>query len=157
MKKAVVILLCAAMLACLAACGGTKQESPEGSGMPGGEVENSAVLENNISDTTDMILVETPIGRLCYPAKWADDVRFDVSEQQVTAFCGDVKLFALYFGGETGDLFGTLKLNDTETELRYEMFDLDASREDIDILSAMQDDINVIFQYLIQDGLLSKT
>ena len=155
MKKTVLLVLCGIMLFSLAACAGTKTESPGESASPqGSEVENTNLLDNNISDTNNMIAVETSIGKLYYPAKWADDVRFDVGDQQVTASCGDVQLFTLYFGGETGNYFGMLKQGDTETELRYAMYDLDTSREDIDTLSAMQDDINVIFQYLIQDGVL---
>ena len=150
MKKAISILLGIVLLAGLVACG-AKSDLQES----GPEENQAPIIENNVTDSEDMMEIDSPIGTLYYPVKWKNDVTFQVTDDRVVALHYDDPLFTLYFGGDKGDLFGTVKQQDgTEIALRYEMHDLDSSHEDYETMSAMQEDINVIFQYLMQEGKL---
>lgn len=152
MKKAITILMCLVLLAGLAAC--SAKNNPQGSGP---EESQPPIIENNVTDSEDMMEIDSPVGKLRYPAKWKDDVTFQAADGQITALYYDDPLFTLYFGGEQGDLFGTVKQQDgTEIALRYEMNELDSNSEDFETMSSMQEDINVIFQYLTQEGKLAE-
>lgn len=156
MKRVLIMLLCLLMLLSLAACSGDEGKATEDSAAPSTEITNSDVIDNNITDTNDMTAIETSFGTLYYPAKWAGDVSFTVNDDRVDAACSDVKLFTLYFGGEEGDVLGAVKKGDSSVELRYVLYDIDADDDRLDELSAMQDDINVIIQYMIQSGILEE-
>ena len=99
--------------------------------------------------------VDSPIGTLYYPEKWKDDITFQVNGDQFEALYYENPLFTLYFGGEKGDLYGTVKYDGADIELRYEMHDLDSTHENYETMISMQEDINIIFQYLIQEGRLT--
>ena len=134
------------MLAGLAACGSKSAQQGNGS-----EANQDPIIKNNISDTENMMTIDTPVGTLYYPEKWKDDVAFQVSETQVDASYYDTPLFSLFFGGDQGDVYGTVKQNDEEITIRYMLYDLDVDDEDFETMTAMQEDINVIFYYLMQD------
>lgn len=166
MKKVMLSLMCAVMLACLAACG--TEETPKGSGSAiSGEVKiptinqtvtaaseesKLPIINNNITDSSDMMEIESPVGKLYYPIKWKDDVTFTTADGRVDAMFEGTPLFTIYFGGDQGDVFGTVEQNGAEVTLRYELYELDAKGEQFETMSAMQDDINVIFYYLTQVG-----
>ena len=151
MKKTISILLCIMMQLGLAACG-TKND-PNGSGSAAEDVPE--IIANNVTDSEDMMEVDSPVGTLYYPEKWKDDIVFQVNGDQFVGLYYDIPLFTLYFGGETGDLYGTLKYDGADIELRYEMHELDSTHQDYETMIAMQEDINIIFQYLIQEGRLT--
>ena len=152
MKKTISILLCIVMLLGLAACGA--KDSPTGSDSASEDVP--AIVANNVTDSADMMEVDSPIGTLYYPEKWKDDVTFQVNGDQFEALYYETPLFTLYFGGEKGNLYGTVKNQDGEaTELRYELHELDSANKDYETMSAMQEDINIIFQFLMQEGRLT--
>ena len=151
MKKTISILLCILMLASLAACSAkkTSQATDAAAG------DEPAIIANNITDSEDMMEVDSPIGTLYYPEKWKDDITFQVNGDQFEALYYENPLFTLYFGGEKGDLYGTVKYDGADIELRYEMHDLDSTHENYETMISMQEDINIIFQYLIQEGRLT--
>ena len=151
MKKTISILLCILMLASLAACSAKK--TPQATDAAAGD--EPAIIANNITDSEDMMEVDSPIGTLYYPEKWKDDITFQVNGNQFEALYYDNPLFTLYFGGEKGDLYGTVKYDGADIELRYEMHDLDSTHENYETMISMQEDINIIFQYLIQEGRLT--
>ena len=151
MKKTVSILLCILMLASLAACSAKK--TPQATDAAAGD--EPAIIANNITDSEDMMEVDSPIGTLYYPEKWKDDITFQVNGDQFEALYYENPLFTLYFGGEKGDLYGTVKYDGADIELRYEMHDLDSTHENYETMISMQEDINIIFQYLIQEGRLT--
>lgn len=151
MKKTISILLCILMLASLAACSAKK--TPQATDAAAGD--EPAIIANNITDSEDMMEVDSPIGTLYYPEKWKDDITFQVNGDQFEALYYDNPLFTLYFGGEKGDLYGTVKYDGADIELRYEMHDLDSTHENYETMISMQEDINIIFQYLIQEGRLT--
>ena len=151
MKKTISILLCILMLASLAACSAKK--TPQATDAAAGD--EPAIIANNITDSEDMMEVDSPIGTLYYPEKWKDDITFQVNGDQFEALYYENPLFTLYFGGEKGDLYGTVKYDGADIELRYEMHDLDSTHENYETMISMQEDINIIFQYLIQEGRLT--
>lgn len=153
MKKLISILLCVVMLACLAACGTDNTTQKNGS-TASDEIKipsiSNPIVNNNITDSSDMMEIDSPVGKLYYPAKWQNDVRFTSSETQVDASFEDVPLFTIYFNGDQGEYYGTLERNGEEVTLRYKMYDMDVEAEKFETMSAMQDDINVIFYYLTE-------
>ncbi len=177
MKNTISFLLCIIILLGLAACDAkdTKKESnsavvkpsiiandatnPDSGDKPAiiandatnpDSGDKPAIIANNVTDSADMMEVDSPVGTLYYPEKWKDDVVFQVNGDQLVALYHDIPIFTLYFGGEKGILYGTVNHDGVDTELRYEMHDLDSEREDYETMSAMQDDINVIFYYLTE-------
>lgn len=147
MKRVLSVILCALFVLSLAACGQNAADKATSDEAP--------IVQKNITDSDKMMIVESEIGDLSYPKKWEGKVSFTTDKEKVEASRGDVKLFAVYFGGENGDLYGTLHLESGDIELRYEMFDIDKAAENQDELYSMQEDINVIFQYLIEQGKLT--
>ncbi len=94
--------------------------------------------------------IHTSVAILQYPAKWQDKVNIDLSDTSVKFSCGEYKLFDLYFEGEEGSLLGTYK----GKPIRIVSYDIDPSAvsgEMFDQLCAMQEDVNVILQHLIED------
>ncbi len=153
MKKLLTILMCVLLIACLVACGADNTTQKIGS-TASEEIKipsiTNPIINNNITDSSDMMEIDSPVGKLYYPEKWKDDVVFQVNGNQLVALYDDIPIFTLYFGGEKGFLYGTVNHDGVDTELRYEMHDLDSEREDYETMSAMQDDINVIFYYLTE-------
>ena len=166
MKNTISFLLCIIILLGLAACDvkDTKKESNSAVVKPSiiaNDATNPdlgdkpAIIANNVTDSADMMEVDSPVGTLYYPEKWKDDVVFQVNGDQLVALYHDIPIFTLYFGGEKGFLYGTVNHDGVDTELRYEMHDLDSEREDYETMSIMQEDINIIFQFLTQEGKLT--
>ena len=153
MKKVLTILMCVLLIACLVACGADNTTQKKGS-TASEEIKipsiTNPIVNNNITDSSDMMEIDSPVGKLYYPAKWQNDVRFTSSETQVDASFEDVPLFTIYFNGDQGDYYGTLERNGEEVTLRYKMYDMDVEAEKFETMSAMQDDINVIFYYLTE-------
>ena len=166
MKNTISILLWIIILLGLAACDAkdTKKESNSAVVKPSiiandatnhDSGDKPAIIANNVTDSADMMEVDSPVGTLYYPEKWKDDVVFQVNGDQLVALYHDIPIFTLYFGGEKGFLYGTVNHDGVDTELRYEMHDLDSEREDYETMSIMQEDINIIFQFLTQEGKLT--
>ena len=127
MKKVLTILMCVLLIACLVACGADNTTQKNGS-TASEEIKipsiTNPIVNNNITDSSDMMEIDSPVGKLYYPAKWQNDVRFTSSETQVDASFEDVPLFTIYFNGDQGDYYGTLERNGEEVTLRYKMFDI---------------------------------
>lgn len=115
-------------------------------------------LNNSKTASTDkeLLSIDTFGTEVCgytikYPVKWREKVKIDVSDNGARFTSGDAELFYLHFGGETGNLLGTLKDGDKSTVLRVESFTIDESNENYDELCAMCEDINVILVNLEKD------
>ena len=78
-----------------------------------------------------------------YPAKWQDKVEISVSDEGVKFSASGVPLFDLVFAEGDGFLLGTY--NGTP------IYIVDYPVETEEML-AMQEDVNVILQYLIEDS-----
>lgn len=150
MKKIIAAFLCVLFVVSLAACGQNNVNHATAD-----EATQKPIIQNNITDSDQMMTVESEIGSLNYPKKWEKMVTFESGKDKVEAFSGDVKLFSVYFGGQKGILYGTLHLDSGNKELRYDMYDIDSKAKNADDLFAMQEDVNVIFQYLIDEGKLT--
>ena len=150
MKKLLCVILCVVFVLALSACGQKAADADPTSATTG-----NAIIDSNIVDIDDMMAVSSEVGTLYYPEKWNGTVTFTSDAGQLNASCEDVLLFTLYFGGESGEEFGTLHLSDGDKALRYEMYDISAAAAEDEDLYAMQEDINVIFQYLIKEGKLT--
>ena len=87
--------------------------------------------------------IETPVATLCYPAKWQDKVAVDVGDTKVAFSAAGTPLFDIVFA-ETEDGFALGTYAGTPVYLvEYPVED--------DELAAMQEDLNVILQYLMAD------
>lgn len=96
------------------------------------------------SEDTTTFDIETSVVTLKYPNKWRDKVQVDVSDKGVKFSNDGMPLFDIYFAAcEDGYLLGTYK--DTP------IYIVDYSVE-TDEQAAMQEDINVILQYLMEDS-----
>lgn len=106
--------------------------------------------EEIIKEDQTIFEINTPVAILHYPAKWKDQVDIALSDTSVKFSCGEHKLFDLYFDGEEGSLMGTYK----GKPIRIVSYDINPSvmsGEMFDQLCAMQEDVNVILQYLMED------
>ncbi len=109
-----------------------------------------AAGEEIVKEDPTTFEINTSVTVLQYPAKWQDKVNIDLSDSSAKFSCGEYKLFDLYFEGEEGSLLGTYK----GKPFRMVSYDIDPSAvsgEMFDVLCAMQEDVNVILQYLMKD------
>ncbi len=155
MKKMMILLVCAVLALGTAACRQKSQSTEKKASSATTDSAEASIIQKNVTDTAEMTAIKTAYGDLSYPSKWDKDVTFTVSDQQVDAACGKVKLFSLYFGGSKGEPYGVLHADDRDIDLLYEMYDIDPMQERADDLSAMQEDINVIFYCLEEEGKLT--
>lgn len=150
MKKIIVLLLCLCMATAFVAC-------DEGSGTSTADSaathDSSAV--NVIDPNENVFVIHTDYCDMKYPSKWEKEVKVDVSAEKVsfTTADGKAKLFDLCFGGNEGYIYGTLT-GENPVEIRVVSYDIDAKQEEFDDYCAMQEDMNVILQYLIDEGKL---
>lgn len=102
-----------------------------------------AAGEAVVKESGDVFAIETPVTTLYYPAKWQDAVTVAVSDTKVSFTYGDERLFDLVFAEtENGYLLGTYD------GTPIYVVDYEASSDEA---VAMQEDVNVILQYLIED------
>lgn len=104
-----------------------------------------------IEDVDDSVFgIETSVGTLYYPEKWKDQVTVDVSDSAVKFSANGIQLFDLLFGDGEGYLLGTY--NGTEIRVvSYEIEQEGLSEQELNDLWAMQEDVNVILQHLMED------
>lgn len=108
-------------------------------------IDDNGLIVNQAIETEDNSTfdIETPITVMKYPAKWQDKVEISVSEEGVKFSASGVPLFDLVFAEGDGFLLGTY--NGTP------IYIVDYPVETEEML-AMQEDVNVILQYLIEDS-----
>lgn len=102
-----------------------------------------AAGEAVVKESSDIFAIKTPVKTLYYPAKWQDAVTVNVSDTKVSFTYGEERLFDLVFTEtENGYLLGTY--GDTPIYVvDYQVTSNEAS--------AMQEDVNVILQHLMED------
>ena len=117
------------------------------------EFAANQIIESEHRETYD---IETDVVTLKYPAKWKDKVTVDVSGDGVRFYSNDVELFDFLFGeGADGQLIGTY--NGTPISIVLHEIDTGFEDEVYQELLAMQEDSNVILDYLEKDGSFSYT
>lgn len=107
------------------------------------------IVEKN-SDPSVMS-IQTPLVTLYYPQKWAEKVTVTSGASGATFVYGEFPLFDLTFGGGEGVLLGTY----LAVPIRITSYTLDretVSENIYDEYCAMQEDVNVILQYLMEDS-----
>lgn len=156
MKRITATILCLVFVLALCSCNGQNTDSTEAAATSDQQETENSLIDNNIVDSAEMMTVKTSFTDLSYPKKWEKKVKFTVTDAAVQASCGDVKLFSLYFNDKKGDKYGTLIIEGQTLTLSYELYDINEEESNFDELCAMQDDINVIFQCLIDEGKLSE-
>lgn len=152
MKKTISLLLAILAVFTLAACG---TNEPQPIQEPTAEIaETEPPFYTTDEETFD---IETKFCNLSYPVKWKDAVSVDISEDDVYAVsfsAGEVKLFALQFGGTEGDKLGTLPNNGEAIEIYINSFDIDPdsmSEDEYLNCCAMEEAVNVIISKLIEN------
>lgn len=134
------ILLALVMLLTITAC--NIKENAENNGS---ETDTTSTGEINMEDSTFSILV---CGlTLKYPLKWQDKVSVTTSENRVCFAYGDTKLFDLTFNTDEGDILGTVE-GEEYTVIRMVSYSFETENQE---LYAMQEDVNVILQNLMND------
>lgn len=159
MKRIVAAVIAVVFILSLTACGKRSNSSADSS--TASSTASKATLDSapqNVVDfNEEVITIKTNYADLKYPSKWENKVNIETKADKVCFTSADkkVKLFDLCFGGKEGYVFGVLT-SDNSTELRVVSYDIDNNLENADELCAMQEDMNVIFQYLIKEGKLTE-
>lgn len=94
--------------------------------------------------------IKTNIVTLYYPIKWKEQVSIDISDQSIRFSCKEHKLFDILYGSSEGDLVGFYN----GTIINIVSYDIDEAKVSDEIyrqLCAMQEDVNVILQHLMED------
>lgn len=136
----VVMILCLALFA--AGCG---KDRPAGSADP-----------KDTDAAESFVTISTPYAELKAPASYEDHVTTTVESEDPYTLCfksaaDDAVLFRLIFGGEGGDLLGTLVGEDANTVVYVDMPELDRESEHFEENAAYQEDFGTIVENLRQD------
>ena len=151
MKKIFALVLCLCFVVALAACGGDNGSTSNG------DTQSTESLKSNVIDPDEEVFViETDYCDMKYPSKWEKKVKIDVTPEKVSFATadGEVKLFDLCFGGEEGYVYGTLT-GDKPVEIRVVSYDIDENLKNFEECCIMQDNMNIILQYLVDEGKLT--
>ena len=97
------------------------------------------LVEVEDNSTTD---IRTDVVTLKYPAKWKDAVQTEITETGVKFSNNGTPLFDLIFSECDGYLLGTYK----DTPIYIVDYPVETDEQ-----AAMQEDVNVILQYLMED------
>lgn len=95
--------------------------------------------------------IETRVTTFKYPNKWKDKIIINVTDDEVTFTCKNERLFDLSFVEPAGGfLLGTygetpIYITDYLVEEQY------YTEDEVDEMYAMQEDVNVILQHLMED------
>lgn len=104
-----------------------------------------------IEDVDDSVFgIETSVGTLYYPERWKDQVTVDVSDSAVKFSANGIQLFDLLFGDSEGYLLGTYNGTDIRV-VSYDIEQGDLPEQEFHDLCAMQEDVNVVLQHLMED------
>ena len=151
MDRIVALVLCLCFVFALTACGGGSS-----GGSSNGDNQSTEIQKSNvINPDEEVFVIKTDYCDMKYPSKWKK-AKVDVTPEKVsfTTANGKVKLFDLCFGGKDGYVYGTLT-GDKPIELRVVSYDIKPDSKNFEELCAMQDDMNNILQYLIDEGKLN--
>lgn len=97
----------------------------------------------------DVFEISTPVVTLFYPQKWQDKVTVKTDDNKVRFSYGELKLFDVCFNTNEGSVIGTYK--DTAVSfVSYDVSEKQLSPEEIDDITEMQADINVLINHLTE-------
>lgn len=145
MKKVLVFLMCAAMMAAmLCACSSTENSTDNTQDTADATASTAEVTE--ASQSADFF-VETPYCMLKLPAQWKDELTISTQDEDafvLTFSHGDTRLFDIVIDGTQGDVLGTLKTDEKEVEFRAVVYELDEDTEDYDTCLELQGGVEYI-------------
>lgn len=151
MKKNLIVCLTVAMLL-LAGCGNTQTAEQPAPAEPTAAAETPAPTPEEAPAPTEEPIETYVIDfaglQLKYPEQWKDKVTVTVSDNKAAFACGDIALFDLLADSDEGYVLGTV-CEDEYTVLSIVSYDI-ADTENTDVF-AMQEDLNVILQNLMND------
>lgn len=111
--------------------------------MDGLAKDNGLVIDQIVEKEDDSTFdIKTSVVTMKYPAKWQDKVTVKVGKEKVKFSNGDTPLFELVFKKCDGFLLGTYD----GTPIYIVDYKVDNDEQ-----AAMQEDVNVILQYLMED------
>lgn len=120
----------------------------------------NVILEHLMADypfTTSVVAddevfaIETEVATFYYPTRWEKTLTVDVAQDRVSFSTPTTLLFELRFNGDDGHLLGTY--DGTEIRVVYSELESDGvSEETYREWIAMQEDVNVILEYLSADS-----
>ena len=117
------------------------------------EFVSNMVVQKEDNETYD---IETDVCTLKYPKKWKDKVTAEVGKDAVKFSCDGTKLFDICFTEQKNGIY-IGKYKDTPVYVvSYKIDDKGKSKEQIEELRIMQDDLNVITDNLQADKNFSK-
>lgn len=112
------------------------------------EFIKNEIIESENQETFD---IKTDVVTLKYPKKWEDKIAVETDEKSAVFSSSDTPLFAFYFNDEeSGYLLGRYK----DVPISFTSFDIDKEKFDeteYQELALMQDDANVMLDYLEED------
>lgn len=153
MKKIIGVLLLLACVLTAVSCKKAEQSIDNTENLPDETVEMNVPTDQEEEGITFV----TPYVELTLPSLFDGNVDAKVvSEEPYTlAFVrsdDQTELFTLYFGGETGDVLGTLMLEGQNIVIYVSFAELDETDVNFKQNSRYQEEINTIVGYLVEDG-----
>ncbi len=146
MKKLLILILAVLLAATFAGCTDSNNS--------GATEDEAAATTSQVDEPIKVYEIKTKYCILKYPEKFKDKVKVDIDTKNVYTVkfsLGGVKLFDLCFNGGTGDLLGTIKGEDGNTEIRATVYDLDKKAGNYSELREAQGSLNVIIDNLKKD------
>lgn len=94
--------------------------------------------------------IETALTSLYYPTRWKSQTKIEIEDTYVRFSFEETPLFALNFENKSGYYLGAYKTQEIYLEL-YEIDPAEYSDTEYEMINAMQEDVNVILQHLMED------
>ncbi len=102
-------------------------------------------------EDSSVFKISAPFADLYYPKKWINTVSVNSEANSVHFTYGETKLFDIVYGDGEGDTLGTYNGKAIKV-VTYDISYGDFYEEEYDKIMEMQEDLNVILQYLMQNG-----
>ena len=146
MKKVAIVFVALLTAFSLAACSNSSNESATSA--------SSSSMGLTVNDAA--FTIETPYCNLLVPQAFMDNVEWEVESTNPYTLSFKTKdgkdIFTLYFGKETSNIVGTLRLSDKNVPIYVEFASLDQNADDYNEMVKYQEGINDIIE-----GLTSST
>ena len=101
-----------------------------------------------IDDSDETYSIETSFATLKYPVKWKNKVSVTTSGNTVSFSSNGTKLFDLTFDTASGDYLGAFVKDGKQHGVYIKSYSIPSGKDE---LAAMQEDVNVILQNLVDD------
>lgn len=106
------------------------------------------IISNN--ENVPVIEIVSDIATLYYPEKWSDNITVDKRHNTVSFTSNGTRLFDFVFGGTEGTLLGYYDGVEVRI-MSYEIIEDNYTENEYITLRAMQEDIDIVIEHLIED------